>query len=56
MIDNRAGESRTCTLEEVGPFGHLAMTAHGWTDKRAMTRSMELMANQVLPALARATA
>lgn len=42
--------------DEVGPFGHLVMTAHDWTDKRAMTRSMELMATEVLPALARATA
>ncbi len=42
--------------EEIGPFGHLVMTAHDWTDKRALTRSMELTAREVLPALARATA
>ena len=40
--------------EEAGPFGHLAMTAHDWTDKRALPRSMELMAAEVLPALTRA--
>ena len=56
LIDNGAGKSHTCTLEEAGPFGHPVMTAHDWTDKRAMTRSMELMATEVLPALARATA
>ena len=40
--------------DEVGPFGHLVMTAHDWTDKRAFTRSMELMAREVVPALSRA--
>ena len=49
-IDNRAGQSRTCALEEAGPFGHLVTTAHDGTDERAM----ELMANEVMPA--RATA
>ena len=42
--------------DEVGPFGHLAMTAHDWTDKRAFVRSMEAMAREVAPALTRAGA
>ncbi len=40
--------------DDVGPFGHLVMTAHDWTDKAKMRRSMELMATQVLPAVTRA--
>lgn len=40
--------------DEVGPFGHLVMTAHDWTDKARMRHSMELMANDVVPALTRA--
>ncbi len=37
--------------DEVGPFEHLLMTAHDWTDKSSMTRSMELMATEVIPSL-----
>lgn len=37
--------------EQVGPFEHLLMTAHDWTDKAAMKRSMELMATDVIPAV-----
>lgn len=33
----------------VGPFGTLMMTAHDWTDKPAMRRSMELLATDVMP-------
>ena len=40
--------------DETGPFGHLLMTAHDWTDKDAFRRSMTLMANEVMPALTRA--
>jgi len=40
--------------DEVGPFEHLLMTAHDWTDKAAMKRSMELMATEVAPAMSRA--
>ena len=35
--------------EEVGPFGTLMLTAHDWTDKAVMRKSMELLANEVLP-------
>ncbi|MDQ0390263.1 alkanesulfonate monooxygenase SsuD/methylene tetrahydromethanopterin reductase-like flavin-dependent oxidoreductase (luciferase family) [Labrys monachus] len=35
--------------EEVGPFGTLMLTAHDWTDKAVMRKSMELMAKTVMP-------
>lgn len=35
--------------EEVGPFGTLMMTAHDWTERAAMQRSMELLATDVMP-------
>ncbi|HEY0291653.1 MAG TPA: LLM class flavin-dependent oxidoreductase [Hansschlegelia sp.] len=35
--------------EEVGPFETLMMTSHDWADKAAMRRSMELLANDVMP-------
>ena len=34
---------------EVGPFDTLLMTAHDWTDKALMRRSMELLATEVMP-------
>lgn len=40
--------------DEVGPFEHLLMTAHDWTNKPAMKHSMELMATEVVPAMTRA--
>lgn len=40
--------------DEVGPFDNLVMTAHDWTDKAKMRRSMELMATEVIPAMTRA--
>ena len=39
--------------EEVGPFETLIMTAHDWTDKAKLKRSMELMATEVIPAINR---
>ncbi|MFO1350836.1 MAG: LLM class flavin-dependent oxidoreductase [Gammaproteobacteria bacterium] len=42
--------------DEVGPFGTLVMTAHDWTDKAKMKRSMELMANEVMPRVNKALA
>ena len=41
--------------EEVGPFGNLVMTAHDWTDKEKLKRSMELMATEVIPAINQAS-
>ncbi|MDX6804830.1 LLM class flavin-dependent oxidoreductase [Terrihabitans rhizophilus] len=35
--------------DEVGPFETLLMTAHDWTDKAVMRKSMELLALDVLP-------
>ena len=37
--------------ERVGPFGRLLYCGHDWADPRAMRRSMELMAEKVLPRL-----
>jgi alkanesulfonate monooxygenase SsuD/methylene tetrahydromethanopterin reductase-like flavin-dependent oxidoreductase (luciferase family) len=37
--------------EQVGPFGTLLYCGHDWADPRAMRRSMELMAEKVLPRL-----
>jgi alkanesulfonate monooxygenase SsuD/methylene tetrahydromethanopterin reductase-like flavin-dependent oxidoreductase (luciferase family) len=34
---------------EVGAFGTLLYTGHDWTDPALARRSMELMANEVLP-------
>jgi alkanesulfonate monooxygenase SsuD/methylene tetrahydromethanopterin reductase-like flavin-dependent oxidoreductase (luciferase family) len=39
--------------EEVGAFGTLLYTGHDWTDPLLAKRSMELMATEVLPSLAR---
>ena len=35
--------------EQIGPFGTLLYVGHDWTDRAAMRRSMELMAEEVLP-------
>jgi alkanesulfonate monooxygenase SsuD/methylene tetrahydromethanopterin reductase-like flavin-dependent oxidoreductase (luciferase family) len=35
--------------EQIGPFGTLLYVGHDWADARAMRRSMELMAEAVLP-------
>jgi alkanesulfonate monooxygenase SsuD/methylene tetrahydromethanopterin reductase-like flavin-dependent oxidoreductase (luciferase family) len=35
--------------EEVGPFGTLMMTAHDWTEKAEMRKSMQLLARDVMP-------
>jgi len=37
--------------ERVGPFGRLLYCGHDWADAKAMRRSMELMAEKVLPQL-----
>jgi alkanesulfonate monooxygenase SsuD/methylene tetrahydromethanopterin reductase-like flavin-dependent oxidoreductase (luciferase family) len=36
---------------QVGPFGRLLYCGHDWADAKAMRRSMELMAEKVLPKL-----
>jgi alkanesulfonate monooxygenase SsuD/methylene tetrahydromethanopterin reductase-like flavin-dependent oxidoreductase (luciferase family) len=37
--------------EQVGPFGRLLYCGHDWADAKPMRRSMELMAEKVLPQL-----
>lgn len=37
--------------QQVGPFGRLLYVGHDWADAKAMRRSMELMAEKVLPRL-----
>ena len=40
--------------EHIGPFGTLLYVGHDWADAPAMRRSMELMAEEVLPRVNRA--
>jgi alkanesulfonate monooxygenase SsuD/methylene tetrahydromethanopterin reductase-like flavin-dependent oxidoreductase (luciferase family) len=40
--------------ERMGPFGRLLYCGHDWADAAAMRRSMELMAEQVMPRVNRA--
>src|SRR4051812_47863975 len=40
--------------EHIGPFGTLLYCGHDWADAKAMRRSMELMAEEVLPRVNRA--
>ncbi len=39
--------------QETGGFGTLLMITHDWDDKAKWLRCMELLANQVVPALSR---
>jgi alkanesulfonate monooxygenase SsuD/methylene tetrahydromethanopterin reductase-like flavin-dependent oxidoreductase (luciferase family) len=39
--------------EQIGPFGTIVLTGLDWDDKRIWTRSMELMAREVMPVLRR---
>ena len=40
--------------ERAGPFGTLVLVAHDWDDKDAWLHSMDLFANELLPALNKA--
>ncbi|MNC94604.1 hypothetical protein D3C83_114970 [compost metagenome] len=40
--------------ERVGPFGRLLYVGHDWAEAAAMRRSMELMAEEVMPRVNRA--
>ena len=42
--------------DDMGGFGTLLYSGHDWADARAMRRSMELMAEEVLPRVNRALA
>jgi alkanesulfonate monooxygenase SsuD/methylene tetrahydromethanopterin reductase-like flavin-dependent oxidoreductase (luciferase family) len=46
-------EKLLAVREEIGPFGTLVLTGLDWDDKAFWKRSMELMANEVMPALRR---
>ena len=35
--------------DEIGHFGTLMLTAQDWTDRERMTRSMSLLAEEVMP-------
>jgi alkanesulfonate monooxygenase SsuD/methylene tetrahydromethanopterin reductase-like flavin-dependent oxidoreductase (luciferase family) len=41
-------------IEETGPFGTLVLMSYDWDDKSAWVRSMELFANELMPALNKA--
>ncbi len=48
---NEVADKLQAFREQVGPFGRLLYCGHDWADARAMRRSMELMAEKVLPRL-----
>ena len=43
-------------IEETGPFGTLVLMSYDWDDKESWLHSMELFANELMPALNRAVA
>jgi len=51
---NEVVERLLAFRERVGPFGRLLYCGHDWADARALRRSMELMAERVMPAVNRA--
>jgi alkanesulfonate monooxygenase SsuD/methylene tetrahydromethanopterin reductase-like flavin-dependent oxidoreductase (luciferase family) len=53
---NEVVEKLLAFREQVGPFGRLLYCGHDWAEPQVMRRSMELMAEKVLPALNRALA
>lgn len=48
---NEVAERLAAFREQVGPFGRLLYVGHDWAEPKAMRRSMELMAEKVLPQL-----
>jgi alkanesulfonate monooxygenase SsuD/methylene tetrahydromethanopterin reductase-like flavin-dependent oxidoreductase (luciferase family) len=46
---NEVADRLLAFREQVGPFGRLLYCGHDWADAAAMRRSMELMAEKVLP-------
>ena len=51
---NEVADRLLAFREQVGPFGTLLYCGHDWADPPAMRRSMQLMAEQVLPRVNRA--
>jgi alkanesulfonate monooxygenase SsuD/methylene tetrahydromethanopterin reductase-like flavin-dependent oxidoreductase (luciferase family) len=49
----RVADQIVAFRNEVGAFGTLLYTGHDWIDPALARRSMELMANEVLPRIAR---
>jgi alkanesulfonate monooxygenase SsuD/methylene tetrahydromethanopterin reductase-like flavin-dependent oxidoreductase (luciferase family) len=48
---NEVADRLLAFRDHVGPFGRLLYVGHDWADPKAMRRSMELMAEKVLPQL-----
>ena len=48
---NEVADKLLAFREQIGPFGTLLYCGHDWADARVMRRSMELMAEKVLPQL-----
>jgi alkanesulfonate monooxygenase SsuD/methylene tetrahydromethanopterin reductase-like flavin-dependent oxidoreductase (luciferase family) len=48
---NQVADRLLAFREQVGPFGRLLYCGHDWAEPAAMRRSMELMAEKVLPQL-----
>jgi alkanesulfonate monooxygenase SsuD/methylene tetrahydromethanopterin reductase-like flavin-dependent oxidoreductase (luciferase family) len=48
-------EKLLAVRDQIGPFGTIVLTGLDWDDKRLWKRSMELMANEVMPKLRQAT-
>jgi alkanesulfonate monooxygenase SsuD/methylene tetrahydromethanopterin reductase-like flavin-dependent oxidoreductase (luciferase family) len=48
---NEVADKLRAFRDHVGPFGTLLYVGHDWADQAAMRRSMELMAEKVLPQL-----
>ena len=48
---DRVSEQLVALIEETGPFGTLLLAGHDWDNKALWRRSMELMAEQVVPRL-----
>ena len=48
---NEVADRLLAFREHIGPFGRLLYCGHDWAEPKAMRRSMELMAEKVLPRL-----
>jgi len=48
---NQVADRLAAFRAQVGPFGRLLYCGHDWAEPAAMRRSMELMAEKVLPQL-----
>ena len=41
-------------VDEIGPFGHIILSAYDWDDKESWLHSMDLFANELMPAFNKA--